>query len=414
MDKIRIIKSPTKLSGEVFLPGSKSISNRVLLINALSGSQIPVEHVSEAEDTQDMIRCLNDDGYDIYVGEGAAVLRFVLAYFFVSKKTRHVTASESLTRRPIKPLIDVLQQFGASFNFDQELNSLPCVITTPTILKINEIEIEAHQSSQFVSAILLIAPYLEHELKIRLPHKMVSASYIHMTISLMKLFGVEVQCDEHTFQIKPSNYKHISYTVEADWSSAAFIFCIAALADNVDLFIKGLKKSGLQADEKIVDYINEWGVRCQWMESGCHLSRPQLIRPKNITIDFLDHPDLFPALMILCAKAQINVTFTNVQHLQFKESNRLKILCEFICSYGSSVYYETTEEQLDIRVNNIAFKFIELDNLDTHNDHRLAMAYSLLGVNGDVQINNPMVVKKSFPEFWNVLKTIGFELMING
>ncbi len=414
MDRIRIIKSPTKLSGEVFLPGSKSISNRVLLINALSRSHIPVEHVSEAEDTQDMIRCLNDDGYDIYVGEGAAVLRFVLAYFFVSKKTKHVSASESLTRRPIKPLIDVLQQFGASFTFDQELNSLPCVITTPTILRINEIEIEAHQSSQFVSAILLIAPYLEHELKIRLPHKMVSASYIHMTISLMKLFGVEVQCDEHTFQIKPFHYKHLSYTVEADWSSAAFIFCMAALADDVDLFIKGLKKSGLQADEKIVEYIHRWGVSCQWTESGCHLTRPQLIRPKNITIDFLDHPDLFPALMILCAKAQINVTFTNVQHLQFKESNRLKILCEFICSYGSSVNYETTEEQLDIRVNNNAFKFIELDNLDTHNDHRLAMAYSLLGVNGDVQINNPMVVKKSFPEFWNVLKTIGFELMING
>lgn len=414
MDRIRIIKSPTKLSGEVFLPSSKSISNRVLLINALSRSRIPVEHVSEAEDTQDMIRCLNDDQYDIYVGEGAAVLRFVLAYFFVSKKTRHITASESLTRRPIKPLIDVLQQLGASFTFDQELNSLPCVITTPTILNINEIEIEAHQSSQFVSAILLIAPYLEYELKIWLSHKMVSASYIHMTISLMKLFGAEVQFDEHTFQIKPSKYKHISYTVEADWSSATFIFCMAALAEDVDLFIKGLRKSGLQADEKIVEYIHQWGVRCQWTELGCQLSRPQLIRPKNISIDFLDHPDLFPALMILSAKTQVNATFTNVQHLQFKESNRLKILGEFICSYGSSVHYETTEERLDIRVNNNAFKFTELDILDTHNDHRLAMAYSLLGVYGDVQINNPMVVKKSFPEFWNVLKTIGFELMING
>ncbi|MDQ3143205.1 MAG: hypothetical protein M3Q56_13260 [Bacteroidota bacterium] len=390
---------------EVTLPSSKSISNRVLIIRALCAEKFPIRNLSHAKDTQDLIRCLESESQELYVGDGGTTLRFLLAYFLITRKLKLITASDSLTSRPLKVLLELLEQLGAEFEYIKEKYSLPLRLKSIQIHDVDILNLDNSISSQYCSSIMLIAPYLNHAIKLRILDKAVSNSYVTLTTKLMQHFGISAEYVDTAWHIPLGTYKSKSFEVEADWSAASFFYSAAALSSNIKIHIKDLIPSDLQADQKITDIIKHWGVSTNYINNTAIISSKINTQvPEEIAIDFLDTPDLFPPLIILCALTKVTLKAQNVQHLRYKESNRLQIFIDFIHRFGGSTSTIRKEGSEQVVFDFSAFDYVEGEFLDTYNDHRIAMAFSLLSFQYEVSIKDHEVVAKSFPDYWNQLR----------
>ncbi len=387
---------------QILLPSSKSISNRLLIIHALAGLDHQISNLSEAEDTQILRKAVESDHYQVHLGEGATTLRFALAYFCLKGAKKHLDAAASLKKRPLEPLLSVLEQMGCRFSFEDKPYQLPLIIEKGVDPDFSEhLFVEMEQSSQFASAIAMIGPCLKNGLKLLLPSHRVSEPYFLMTLKLMKKYGIQCQMGLNHVYINQGNYRKQPDDVEADWSGAAFFLAWAALQPNCCLYFPNLQKTALQSDEKALDFFRTFGLEYIFDERGMKLVKQKEGSSPEVQFDFKDCPDLFPAICMFCALKKIPANFLNIQHLEHKESNRYAVLKQFMEEAHVHVTETRTPDHfLHARFDMQGFNFSSRDILCTHQDHRIAMAYSLLISQYKIELDDAEVVKKSFPGFW--------------
>ena len=383
------------IEATIHLPASKSISNRVLIIQSLCDIKFKIENLSNADDTVTLQKLLNSNEKVLNAGEGGTTFRFLLAYLALNGKQTVLTGSKRMLQRPIQPMVDALNKLGARIEYIDRSGFPP--------LKINEsrlvggtIEIDASISSQFISALLLIAPYLKNGLAIKLKGKEVSAAYTDMTINLMQGFGADVKRNGDLIAVSNQQYQPKSFCVESDWSAASYWYAIAALSNSSNIFLENLHEKSLQGDNAVTDIMKNFAVETHFENGGVRLKKNKNAIPEIFEYDFLSCPDLFQTVCIVCAALNIPSSFTGLQTLKHKETDRLAAM-------------ETELKKLNSFVNK-GIDFFEIikgidsnfeANILTYNDHRMAMAFAPLALKmKSVTIENPEVVSKSYPEFW--------------
>lgn len=400
------------LKGIVNLPGSKSESNRALMIAAYGGFVPEITNLSEAHDTIIMRQCLSavavaHDGQAVVDCEDAGtVARFMMTFLSCRKGSWLLTGTERLCQRPMRPLVEALRQLGAEIQYEGEEGCLPIRIQGVGI-KGGMVKLDAAQSSQFVSSLLLAAPMWEQGLVLRMGDKVASTPYIDMTLGLMRHFGAVVEKQGNTITVKPQSYRPTCFAVSPDWSAASYWYEMAALGETCDLLLKGLGKDTLQGDSIVASWYQAFGVETVFEPEGVRLRRVGTeVVAVPLSFDFSDHPDLFPAVFVTCVARGIPAHFYGTANLDVKESKRvvsliaeLKKVFEFTYIINSDNIIINKSYYINIGVNKTVFC--------TYNDHRIAMALAglLLGSN-EMAFDQPKVVAKSYPDFWDCLKKI--------
>lgn len=383
--------------GVVELPPSKSIANRLLIMAALSRrlSEIPRQD-NEAKDTSILRQLIHDrrEVWDVEMAGTAA--RFLAAYLAVKPGKRLLIGAPRMCERPISPLVDALKALGAQTRYMKQTGFLPMLITGKT-LKGGEVSIAGDISSQFISALLLVAPYFKEGLRLKILPPFYSEPYIKMTVALMKAAGAEVEDLGREIIVQPGEYSGSFPAVERDWSAAAFFYTMVALRGRGEVLLKGLQKDSLQGDAIAEKVYRKLGVQTQFTEKGALLTgNPSRQLPEKLEIDSRDFPDLVQPLATACAGLKIPVHFTGVKSLYLKETNRLAAMGAELAKLG--VRTRIGEDEFAIT----HFEEPWSTSISTYNDHRMAMAFAPLSmVFEGVKIRTPEVVSKSFPDFWN-------------
>lgn len=411
MEKLRLTLKSDQLKGEVKLSGSKSISNRLLIMSQLAGSISNFSNLSIAGDTTRLavslrqIEICSDSRIPLIIDAGNAgtVLRFLTAFLSIKKGKWLLTGEERMKNRPVGGLVDALNQLGADIGFTKK-NSFPPLLIQGSELFGDQIKVDASKSSQFISALMMIAPYFENGLIINMLKKPVSYSYIEMTANLMKQFGIVVQLSKNTIAIKSGEYQITEIDVEPDWSSASYWYELVALSQNAEIFLPGFRKNSVQGDRICAQLFEELGVSTKYESEGIRLQKCK-VTSISFSYDFTDHPDLVPAIMATCAAKQIKATFYGVSHLKYKESDRLTSLKNELSKIGAKL--EETKEGYRLIPSNTGDLGKDLV-FETYADHRIAMCLAPLAIiSQSIDILDPDVVVKSYPEYWSDLKKIG-------
>lgn len=410
MNNVTLTQKTRHAIGTVNLPGSKSISNRALIIAELAGKPVSIKRLSEAEDTQllkqhiSFIRTCGSSGIPtiLSVDNAGTVARFLTAYLVSHEGSWLVTGSPRMLKRPISALVDGLVTLGAIIKYCGEEGFLPIHIIGNDIHG-GEITIDTSMSSQFVTALLLIGPCLEEGLKINFKGDTVSKPYIEMTVEVMKAFGSEVTLLNDSVEVKPQPYQIMEYEVEADWTSAAYWYEVAALSVQADIFIPGLREQSIQGDQVLPELYASLGVRTLFEEGGIRLISKGEVTSK-FEYNFQGSPDLALSVITTCAALGIPGEFTGISHLKYKESDRLASLSKELQKIGGILKVDENTCSLTIK-NEVSNELV----FNTYNDHRLAMSFAPLVLKYPLlQILDADVVRKSYPSFWAELEKLGF------
>lgn len=406
---------PEEIQAEIQLPLSKSISNRVLIINALTGNKGTVKGVAKCDDSDVMCEALatafnseNDFG-TINIGAAGTAMRFLTAYFAVAKpgSTVVLDGSERMRERPIKALVDALNECGGSITYAGKEGYPPLKIEGKR-LKGGTVTLDGSISSQYVSALLMAAPFMEAGLTLTLTGDVVSQPYIAMTLSIMKEWGVESEVSGNTITVPAGTYKPIDYNVEADWSAASYWFEIAAFSFG-DIKLDGLMKKSLQGDSRVAEYFKSFGIESEWdQENGLELSPSPDITPRFIA-DLSEQPDLAQTLVVTCCVLNIPFRISGLSTLKIKETDRLNALCvelrklSFLIECEDDSVLSWSGQRVPVTVEEVI--------IDTYKDHRMAMAFAPVAffLPGLI-IKDAGVVAKSYPGFWDDMRKCGFTL----
>lgn len=408
--EVILSRPDTLLSGNISLPTSKSISNRVLIINALSYSPYLVRNLSDCDDSVVMDRVLhsNDNRFDI--GHAGTAMRFLAAYLSKIAGEWHITGSERMKQRPISVLVDALRSMGALIEYTGQEGYPPLKITG-TALRGGTLELDGSISSQYISALLMVAPTLQGGLTLTLQNQVTSASYIDMTLRLMKKFGITSDWTGNTIRIGEQSYTPVPYSVEADWSAASYWYAMAALAGNSNLFLEGLQLDSLQGDSAQASWFEQYfGVHSRQEGDGVRLTKSGQADTGEIHLDFIENPDLAQTFVVLCLCRKQPFRFAGLKTLKIKETNRIAALMNECAKFGA-LLQEPAEGELSWD-GAFSLPVMEKDPLvETYHDHRMAMAFSLLAFGRDqVRIGDAMVVTKSYPHFYQDLEKAGFRV----
>lgn len=399
--------APEKLiRAEINLLASKSISNRALIIRALSGKDFPIENLSEADDTKILLHALSTTEKTVNVGAAGTAMRFLAAYFAVTEGERILTGTERMKQRPIQSLADALTSLGGEIEYVEKAGFPPLKITGKK-LSGNEVEVDGSISSQYLSALLMIAPALPDGLTIIIKDQLVSRPYAAMTTALMKHFGVESSWQGNRIEILPQQYKAAPFKVEPDWSAAAFWYSVAALSDNAEIKLNGLAENSLQGDSVLPKLMKDFGVETEFVKDGIILKKSQITNYKSqIKIDFTDFPDLAQGLTVLAAVLDLEIEFTGIENLKLKETDRINALQNELKKFGKE--FVKTENCYILRG-----KFSPADTIiQTYDDHRMVMAFAPLSLLCEnLRIENPETVSKSYPLFVQDLKNCGWNII---
>lgn len=405
---MKLKRNKINLKLEINLPASKSESNRVLIIDKLAGGDFSnLRNLSQAEDTKILRSILKNNNKVADVGHAGTAMRFLTAYYAVQNQRVELTGSKRMQERPIKVLVDALNSLGGDINYLGKQGYPPlCINSCDELLKGDKITIDASVSSQYLSALLMVAPYFSNGLEIRLDGGLVSKPYVDMTIQLMKYFGVEVQIKENSFFTPKQFYLPKVYTVESDWSAASYWFEIASLSKTCEIQLNGLKKDSLQGDIALVSHYEKLGVQTVWNDKGILLKRKEGYDLKSFDVvhfDLIDTPDLAQTLICSCAALGINSSFTGLSTLKIKETDRLLALKNELYKMGVELDVNSDSATL-FNAGNLIKPSIPIN---TYEDHRMAMSFAPLAlVVGDLEINDSEVVKKSYPTFWEDMKAV--------
>ncbi|MCL4111892.1 UNVERIFIED_CONTAM: hypothetical protein GTU68_063544 [Idotea baltica] len=407
-------KQDKHLSGTVHLDGSKSISNRALLIRALSPSSFDIENLSTSDDTKAMLALIDRSEGVMDVGPAGTTFRFLTAYFATRPGEQILTGSSRMKQRPIGPLVDALRALGADIEYMESDGYPPLKIKSPKDLgKNRKLEIPANISSQFISALLMIAPTLPNGLEITLAGNLVSASYLQMTLDMMHDFGINYTFEEQIIDVPAQPYKPRKYRVESDWSAASYHYAAAALAEDVDLELQGLYRDSLQGDAATVELFDKLGLLTTWSEKGLRITRHGNVKP-YLEHDFILCPDIAQTLAVVCGGLGIGGAFTGLETLSIKETDRIlalktelkKVEVSFVkaparFSKSSTKEFYLVEEKA---------KWTDAPRFATYHDHRMAMAFAPLSILAPVRIEDPEVVGKSYPDYWKDLVALGWTI----
>ena len=404
------------LSGEVILEYSKSESNRVLLIRYLSVEPFIISGVSNAEDTILLRKILDADeqckGRDemrIYnVNHAGTAMRFLCAYFASKEGNYFLTGSTRMLERPIGPLVEALRGLGADIQY-AEREGFPPLIIRGNKLEGGRISIGSNISSQFISALMLIAPSLPSGLKLSLNGEIVSYSYIHMTASVMRRFGIQVMEHENEIVVCSGHYKsekQKEYIIEADWSAASYFYALASLLPGTEIILSGLHAGSIQPDAVCADLFVSFGVQSVHGENEVKILGHSVSPLPHFEYDFSLCPDLVQTMVVVCAAKKIPSKFTGVSTLRIKETDRISALKTELKKFKVDLDI-VDDNSFVIRPEDADFSLPDIV-IDTYNDHRMAMSFTALSlVCPNIIIKNPEVVTKSFPQFWNEISKTG-------
>jgi len=403
------------LKRQIQLPGSKSISNRLLILNEILKLDLNFEGLSDAEDTQLLKKALRHlkgkKEATIDIHHAGTDMRFLTAYLSVNEGEWILTGSERMKQRPIGELVSALRLLGADITFTEKKKFPPLLIRGKKLLG-GKIEIDSSVSSQFISALLLIAPEFENGLEVALRGNTVSKPYIDMTIALLSDFGVKISQSENIISI-PSSLKNNptpSFRIETDWSSASYWYSICALSENSEIELMGLKKESLQADSVLPEIFKNLGVNTTFKDNSVLLNS---IKPvlTEFTYDFTNCPDIAQTLVVTCFGLGIKSDFTGLSTLKVKETDRIFALRTELEKFGAKL--ETTSNSIHLTAASVQNKKSgPSDNIiRTYNDHRMAMSFAPIAlIYRTIKIETPSVVIKSYPSFWEDLKSVGFNV----
>lgn len=413
-----IKKEDKKLHGSICLPASKSISNRLLMIRVLSGRNFNIFNLSDADDSRLLSEHLaeievhsknqSEEICELDCDNAGTVMRFLTAYLSTINGEWVLSGSEQMKKRPIAILVNALRNLGASIDYLNE-NGFPPVLIHGGQIHGGCIEMDAGISSQFISALLMIAPVLLGGLTIKLSGNIISKPYIDLTVSLLKYFGVQTEIQNNVISIEEQDYNANDFTVEADWSAASYWYQMAVLADDVDLTLIGLMENGLQGDAIVSEVFEHFGIKTEFLPGSVRITKKGKIN-RRLTFDFSDFPDIAPTLIVTCAGIGTDGDFSGLQSLRIKETDRLEALKTELAKTGFQFgKYPDSETWHLIKEQN--WKMQEI-SINTYNDHRMAMAFAPLALKfGQISIENPEVVSKSYPQFWNDIQSVGFQVI---
>lgn len=399
-----------KLHASVCLPASKSESNRALMVAAYGGFAPEVENLSEAHDTVLLKALLRQSAEEVVVDceDDGTASRFLMTYLACTPGTWVLTGTLRMCQRPMGPLVEVLRRLGADIEYLGLQGSLPVKIHG-TPIHGGDVEIDASQSSQFVSSLLMAAPTWEHGLCLRMKDGAVSMPYVDMTIAIMRHFGAVVERHDNEIVVHPGIYRSKKFTVSPDWSAASYWYEMAALSDGCDMLLEGLKPDTLQGDSIIAEWYQSFGVQTSFEPCGVRLVKAAVEAPeKPLEFDFSMTPDLFPAVFVTCVALHCPAVFQGIQTLSLKESDRVNALVAELLKFYNFKYIIINnniilEKSILLNQN----KFQNNINLKTFCDHRVAMALSGLSlVLGEISLDHPEVVSKSYPRFWEEMRHI--------
>ena len=402
-DRIHLSMNST-VSGTVrHLPSSKSLSNRALLINALMGGKGNLENLSEARDTQLMNALLHTPGEVIDVKDAGTVMRFLTAYFAMTGQKKVITGTQRMQERPIANLVDALRTIGAQVSYLGKAGFPPLALEGFAGQEADRISIRGDISSQFISALMMVAPTLPNGLTIQLEGVVASRPYLTMTAELMGVFGVHAEVGEALIKVPSGNYQPTTYRVEPDWSAASYWFAFAALAEKADLLLPGVDSSSLQGDRVIVDIMKKLGVSSTFTAEGLRLTGPGQ-RESHLDVNFSDCPDLAQTVLPVCAALGVTGEFTGMESLRIKETDRIAALETELAKIGASL--EENQGTWRLRPGKPADVPAKL-LINTYHDHRMAMGFAPWATIADIEIENPEIVQKSYPGFWEDMKALG-------
>ena len=396
-------RQPTRFNQSVLISASKSESNRLLLINALAEKKLKLENLSAARDTQTMNAILesNPDIWD--VKDAGTTMRFLTAYLALHGVETTITGTDRMKQRPIGPLANSLKNIGASISYKENDGYPPMTISALMSQRAEKIEIPGNISSQYISALLMIAPCLPKGLVITLTTEIFSRPYIEMTLKLMSLFGVDHQWEGQTITIVPQTYQASvqEYTVESDWSGASYWYGFLGLnSEGGELFLPNLREASTQGDQAIAEIVSKMGVQSHFEEKGVRLIQTA-IKDQRIELDFRKCPDLAQTVMVIAAAKGITLVMTGLESLKIKETDRVRAMMNELAKIGAELVEDGSVWTLKPSTN-----LPDQLEVETYDDHRMAMAFAPLSCLMDVSILDPSVVNKSYPNFWEEVEKL--------
>ncbi len=406
MSTIRLHTRATAFQEIIPLPASKSESNRALIINALAGGTIEnLSNLAEARDTQTMIRLLSDSGTVADVLDAGTTMRFLTAFYAITGQQKKMTGTPRMCERPIGILVEALKELGAKIDYLGIEGYPPMQLNGFEYSGKSSIQIRGDVSSQFISAIIMVAPLLPEGLTIQITGALGSKPYIEMTLAQMKHFGIEAITDwtKGTIHIPAQTYQIQPFAVESDWSGASYWYSLVALSPYPEsqLELLGLKENSLQGDSAIKDIMLPLGVKSTYTGRGYLLTK--VAPEKELAWDFTDCPDLAQTICVVAAVNKIHLTLTGLESLKVKETDRVLALQNELKKLQATL----TEVEKNHKYEVISdFKVGKIPSFETYDDHRMAMAFAPVGVVQEIIIKEPEVVGKSYPSFWKHISQV--------
>ena len=411
--KYTLRKPDLNIQGEIDLTTSKSLSNRALIIRALSGEDFPIHKLAASKDTTTLLQLLKSKEETLDTGAAGTTYRFMTAYLSLQEGTQILTGSERMKQRPIGALVEALNKLGAHIEYLENEGYPPLKINSPKGFNNNQLSISAGTSSQFISALLMIAPTLPNGLELTLEGKIVSRSYIEMTLRLMQYFGVSHEWKDNVITIRTQKYQSKEYTVEADWSAASYHYAFAAFAKHLDLQISGLTNQKIQGDAILPEMMEKFGITTTYNEKGIHLSKSGKAPASLFEWDFILCPDIAQTLAVVCGGLGVQGLFTGLETLSIKETDRIQALQDELAKV--QVWFSKLPPRFSKKSNKTYYMIegkaaVNEPTFPTYEDHRMAMAFAPLAMLGTIHIEDPMVVVKSYPNFYEDMELLGFEV----
>jgi len=400
------LSHPTaECNGQLRITGSKSESNRLLLLQALF-SGFTIENTSESDDSIVMQAALKSEAEVVDVHHAGTAMRFLTAYFsHLEGREVVLTGSQRMQERPIKILVEALQAIGASISYEKE-EGYPPIRIQGKKLKGGTVSLPANISSQYISALLLIGPVLEQGIQLDLIGEITSVPYINMTLSLLENLGVQTKFEGQSIQVEPQkNPKRITQIVESDWSSASYFFSIVALSAQSEVHLTSYKENSLQGDRVLREIYSQLGVVSSIEGQTLKLKKEALGLPEVLHWDLTKAPDIAQTIAVTCYGLGIGCKLTGLHTLKIKETDRLQALYNELTKLGARIQVTDTSLELAPGAN-----FFANCSIPTYNDHRMAMAFAPLALKVPLTIEDAEVVSKSYPTFWDDLEQINFKI----
>lgn len=410
-----IVKAPNRIKAEINLPASKSISNRVLVIHSLSGGNSTLHNLSDCDDTQVMINALRDMPEVIDIKAAGTAMRFMSAYLSVTEGEHVITGTERMKHRPIGVLVDALRRLGADIEYVGEQGYPPLRIRGKQ-LEGGTLEVPGNISSQYISALLMIGPALRNGLELRLTGDIISRPYIDLTLHVMHEFGCKIEWSSvDTISVKPQRYDDREYVVENDWSASSYWYEMLALSEDKEngVILPGLRDASRQGDSVVRYLYSLLGVKTAF-KNGDHGQDTKVALTRHFSAltrmdyDFINQPDLAQTFVVTCCALGIPFHFTGLASLKIKETDRIKALKTEMRKLG---YVLRDVNDCELEWDGARCEAENNPAIDTYEDHRMAMSFAPLAITlGCIRINNPEVVSKSYPNYWDDLRKAGFEI----